>query len=66
MTGADTGHVNYAFDARGIEKAGQKVFEDAGDTVDPDSEYFIGISIETTAATAVAGDLSFMITYAVD
>jgi len=60
------GAANFAFVTRVIEKAGQKVFEDAGDAVDPDSEYFIGILWVVGAATAVAGDLSFIITYAVD
>ncbi len=66
VKGATEGSVNYAFEARGIELNGQKVFEDAGDTVDPDSEYFIGISIETVTATAQAGDLAFQVTYAID
>ena len=60
------GDANFAFVTRVIEKAGQKVFQDAGDTVDPDSEYFIGILWVVGAATAQAGDLSFIITYAVD
>ena len=66
IKGSTEGALDYAWEARSIEKAGQKVFEDAGDTTDPDSEYFIGISIETVAATAAAGDLAFMVTYAVD
>lgn len=60
------GTANFAFVTRVHEKAGQKVFEDAGDTSDPDSEYFIGILLVVGAATAQAGDLSFIITYAVD
>lgn len=57
--------VNLAFEARGIEKAGQKVFEDAGETVDPNGEFFIGIKISTVAATAQAGDISFYVVYSV-
>ncbi len=66
IKGATEGSVNYAFEARGIQLNGQKVFEDAGDSVDPNSVYYIGISIETVAATKVAGDLAFQVTYAVD
>ncbi len=60
------GDANFAFVTRVIEKAGQQVYKDAGDTVDPDSEYFIGILWVVGAATAAAGTLSFQITYAVD
>lgn len=55
-----------AFEARGIELCGQKVWEDAGDSEDPNSEYFIGITWSTGPATAAAGDIAFRITYAID
>lgn len=63
---AATAFTEYAFEARGIEKCGQKVYEDAGDSSDPNNEYFIGLSVSTAAATGAAGDLSFIIEYAID
>jgi hypothetical protein len=63
---AVTPFTEYAFEARGIELCGQKVWEDAGDTSDPVSEYFIGLVIDVIPATAAAGDLSFIIEYTVD
>ena len=63
---AASAFVDLAHEARGIELTGQKVFEDAGDATDPDSEYFIGIAIVTTPTNKVAGDLAFKVTYAVD
>lgn len=60
---AATSFTEYAFEARGIEKAGQKVYEDAGDSSDPDSEYFVGLTVATAPATAASGDLSFIIEY---
>ena len=43
---------------------GQKVFEDAGDSTDPGGYYLIGLKFD--AAGNAAGDLSFLVTYAVD
>ena len=53
-----------AFEARNINLMGQKVFEDAGDSSDPNSHYFVGLTFD--AAGDTAGDLSFKITYIVD
>jgi len=53
-----------AFEARDINKMGQKVFEDAGDSTDPNTHYFVGLTFD--AAGDTAGDLSFKITYIVD
>ena len=61
-----SGFVDHAFEARGIEKMGQKVYEDAGDSSDTNVEYFLGVTIGTGAATAAAGDLSFNVVYAVE
>lgn len=63
---AASGFVDLAHEARGIELAGQKVWQDAGDTEDPNSEYFIGVAWSAGAATAAAGDLSFKVVYAID
>ena len=63
---AASAFVDLAFEARGIELAGQQVFKDAGDTVDPDSEYFVGLQIVTSMTNKVAGDVSFKCVYAVD
>ena len=53
-----------AFEARNINLMGQKVFEDAGDSSDPNTHYFVGLTFD--AAGDTAGDLSFQITYIVD
>jgi sulfate adenylyltransferase subunit 1 (EFTu-like GTPase family) len=53
-----------AFEARNINVMGQKVFEDAGDSTDPNTHYFVGLKFD--AAGDTAGDLSFKITYIVD
>ena len=53
-----------AFEARNINLMGQKVFEDAGDATDPGGFYLIGLKFD--AAGNAAGDLSFLVTYAVD
>lgn len=52
-----------AFEARDINKMGQKVWQDAGLSADPGAVYFVGISFP--AAGDTAGDLSFIIEYTV-
>jgi sulfate adenylyltransferase subunit 1 (EFTu-like GTPase family) len=52
-----------AFEARDINKMGQKVWQDAGLSSDPALTYFVGISFP--AAGDQAGDLSFIIEYTV-
>jgi hypothetical protein len=52
-----------AFEARDHNKTGQKVWQDAGLSVDPGAVYFVGINFP--AAGDTAGDLSFIIEYTV-
>ena len=52
-----------AFEARDINKMGQKVWQDAGLSSDPALTYFVGIGFP--AAGDAAGDLSFIIEYTV-
>ena len=52
-----------AFEARDINKMGQKVWQDAGLSSDPGLTYFVGIGFP--AAGDTAGDLSFIIEYVV-
>ena len=52
-----------AFEARDINKMGQKVWQDAGLSSDPALTYFVGIGVP--AAGNTAGDLSFIIEYVV-
>ena len=52
-----------AFEARDINKMGQKVWQDAGLSSDPALTYFVGIGFP--AAGNTAGDLSFIIEYVV-
>lgn len=61
---AATSFTEYAFEARGIEKNGQKVWQDAGDSEDPHGEYFIAVTVD--AAGDQDGDLAFQIVLAED
>lgn len=63
---AATVFTEYAFEARNINACGQRVWEDAGDTSDPGGQYYVSMVVSTAAATAAAGDLSFIIEYVVD
>jgi hypothetical protein len=63
LRGAVTVGTEVAFEARNINKMGQKVWQDAGLSADPGAVYFVGISFP--AAGDTAGDLSFIIEYAV-
>lgn len=63
---AATAFTEYAFEARGIEECGEKVYEDAGDTTDPDDVYYLGLSVSAAAATAAAGDIAFIVEYVVE
>ena len=63
LIGAVTVGTEVAFEARNINKMGQKVWQDAGLTSDPALTYFVGIGFP--AAGDQAGDLSFVIEYVV-
>lgn len=63
---AATAFTEYAFEARNINLCGQKVYADAGDSADTDTVYYLGLSVSTVAATAAAGDLSFIVEYSVE
>lgn len=63
LRGAVTVGTEVAFEARNINKMGQKVWQDAGLTSDPALTYFVGIGFP--AAGDQAGDLSFIIEYVV-
>ena len=61
VTGVGT---DVTFEARNIDKLGQRVWEDAGQSEDPGGHLFIGLTFD--AAGDTAGDLSFVIEYVVD
>ena len=63
LRSAVTTGTEVAFEARDINKMGQKVWQDAGLSSDPALTYFVGISFP--AAGDTAGDLSFIIEYVV-
>ena len=63
LRGAVKTGTEVAFEARDINKMGQKVWQDAGLSSDPALTYFVGISFP--AAGDTAGDLSFIIEYTV-
>ena len=63
LRSANTTGVEVAFEARDINKIGNKVWQDAGLSSDPALTYFVGIGFP--AAGDTAGDLSFVIEYTV-
>lgn len=63
---AATVFTEYRFEAANINTCGQRVWEDAGDTSDPGGQYYLSMTVSTAAATAAAGDLSFIVEYVVD
>ena len=63
LRGAVKTGTEVAFEARDINKMGQKVWQDAGLTSDPALTYFVGISFPASGDTG--GDLSFVIEYVV-
>jgi hypothetical protein len=63
LRGAVKTGTEVAFEARDINKMGQKVWQDAGLTSDTALTYFVGISFP--AAGDTGGDLSFVIEYVV-
>ncbi len=63
---AATAFTEYAFEVRNINVCGQRVWEDAGETTDPGGQYYLSLTVQAAADTAVAGDLSFIVQYVVD
>ena len=64
LRGAVTTGTEVAFEARDINKMGQKVWQDAGQSSDPGGYYYVGLLFD--AAGGTAGDLSFVIEYTID
>ena len=64
LRGAVTTGTEVAFEARNINKMGQKVWQDAGQSSDPGGYYYVGLLFD--AAGDTAGDLSFIIEYVID
>jgi hypothetical protein len=64
LRGAVKTGTEVAFEARDINKMGQKVWQDAGLSSDPALTFFVGINF--SAAGDTAGDLSFVIEYSVN
>ena len=62
-TASTTGN-EMAFLARNINKCGQKVWQDDGQSSDPGGYYYVALTFD--AAGDTAGDLSFVIEYTVD
>ena len=64
---AATAFTEYAFEARNINLCGQRVWEDAGDSSQPSAaQYYLAVTVQAAAATAAAGDMSFIVEYVVD
>ena len=56
----------FAFEARNIAATGQQMWEDGGEALDPQEQYYLSMTVSTVAATAQAGTLSYIIQYVVD
>lgn len=61
---AAAGFTDVAFEARDINKTGQKVWQDAGLAADDNKEKFIGVAFVVGGNTA--GDIAYRIQYVVD
>jgi 5-hydroxyisourate hydrolase-like protein (transthyretin family) len=62
-----TALTDYVNEARNINEIGQKLFLDAADTLaSHEAQYYISLTVSNVAATAVAGDLSWIIEYTID
>ena len=63
---AATAFTEYAFEVRDVNVCGQRIWEDAGDSSDPGGQYYLSVTVQAAAATAAAGDFSFIVQYVVD
>lgn len=63
LQGAVTVGTEVAFEARDINAIGNELWQDGGVSADPDLEYDVCITFSAAAATAAAGDISFIIEY---
>lgn len=63
---ASTVSYNYAFHTKDIAKVTNHVWEDAALTANPGGTAYIGLSIQTPAATAAAGTVTMIVKYVVD
>lgn len=64
---AATAFTEYRYEAANINTCGQQLWEDGGVSTNPDGgQYYVSMTVSTAAATAAAGDLSFIIEYVVD
>ncbi len=66
LQAANTSGVECAFEARNVNAVANFVWEDAGLASDPGVPLRIALTIETAAATAAAGDVTLVVTYAVN
>jgi len=64
LRGIVTAGTELAFEARNVNVMGQKVWQDAGASVDPGGYYYLSVTFP--AAGTTAGDLSWAITYVID
>lgn len=63
---AATAFTEYRYEAADINTCGDRVWQNAGDSSDPNGTYYISMTVSTAPATAAAGDVSFIIEYVVD
>lgn len=59
-----TAYTEYAFEIRGIEETGQRVYKDCSTTtVDPQVTYYIGMHVQAAPVAAASGTLAWIIEY---
>lgn len=63
---ANTAPASVRFEAADINNIGQQAWQIAGLSVDPGGLFAVGFKVTTAATTAVAGDVTCIITYAID
>lgn len=63
---AATPFAEYRWEAANITTCGNKLWEDAAASADPGGQYYVAMTASAGAATAAAGDISFIIEYVVD
>ena len=63
---AATAFTEYRWEAANITTTGQRVWEDGGASTDTARQDYVAVTVQAAAATAAAGDISFIIEYVTD
>jgi len=66
LQAANTAGVELAYEVRNVNAVANHVWEDAGISEDPHVDLRIGLTMSANPATAAAGDVTMVVTYAVN